>query len=100
METAQRFRERLGRNHQWYIDNPSCGSRCSSARSAIDANYVDSFASNSNTVAASMGILLSDTNGNGTSIASDVAQTKAQLGQGVTSSNFRTYVNADGTINA
>lgn len=55
---------------------------------------------NTSSVSVSMDVLLGDTNGNGTVNASDVAQTKAQLGQGVTNSNFRTDVNANGTINA
>lgn len=55
---------------------------------------------NTNDVSVPMRLLLADTNGNGTVNASDVAQTKAQLGQAVTSSNFRNDVNANGTINA
>jgi subtilisin family serine protease len=45
-------------------------------------------------------MLSADTNSNKTVNAADVAQTKAQLGQLVTSSNFRNDVNADGSINA
>jgi outer membrane protein assembly factor BamB len=48
----------------------------------------------------SVDILIGDTNGNGVVNATDVAQTKAQVGQPVTSSNFRTDVNASGIINA
>ena len=47
-----------------------------------------------------MGFLTGDTNGNRTVNAADVAQTKSQLGQTVTASNFRNDVNANGTINA
>jgi beta-propeller repeat-containing protein/WD40 repeat protein len=46
-----------------------------------------------------MGLLLSDTTGNGTVNASDVGQTKLQSGQAVTGTNFRTDVNATGSIN-
>jgi outer membrane protein assembly factor BamB len=49
---------------------------------------------------ASVNMLIGDTNGNGVVNATDVAQTKAQVGQPVTSSNFRTDVNASGIINA
>jgi Dockerin type I domain len=42
---------------------------------------------------------IGDTNGNGTVNATDVAQTKGQVGQPVTISNFRTDVNASGIIN-
>jgi hypothetical protein len=48
----------------------------------------------------SVNMLIGDTNGNGTVNATDVAQTKGQVGQPVTSSNFRTDVNANGIISA
>jgi hypothetical protein len=48
----------------------------------------------------SMGVLIADTNANGTVNAADVAQTKAELGQPVTGANFRTDVNANGVINS
>ena len=47
-----------------------------------------------------MSVLVGDVGGNGTVNASDVSQTKAQIGQTVTSSNFRTDVNASGSINS
>jgi hypothetical protein len=47
-----------------------------------------------------MGILIGDTNGNGTVNAADVAQTKSRLGQTVDATNFRSDVNANGSINA
>jgi photosystem II stability/assembly factor-like uncharacterized protein len=47
-----------------------------------------------------MGILIGDTNANGTVNAADVAQTKARLGQTVDATNFRSDVNANGSINA
>ena len=51
-------------------------------------------------VSVPMGVLLGDTNGNGAVTASDIGQTKAQSGQPVTGTNFRTDVNANGAINA
>jgi len=48
----------------------------------------------------SANMLIGDTNANGAVNASDVAQTKAQIGLAVTNANFRTDVNASGTINA
>ena len=48
----------------------------------------------------SVNFLAGDTNGNKTVNAADIAQTKAQLGQTVTSSNFRNDVNANGSINS
>jgi hypothetical protein len=48
----------------------------------------------------SIGVLIGDTNANGSVNAADVAQTKAELGQPVTSDNFRTDMNANGVINS
>jgi Dockerin type I domain/Kelch motif/Galactose oxidase, central domain len=47
-----------------------------------------------------MSVLIGDVNANGVVNASDVASTKAQLGQPVSGGNFRTDVNANGFINA
>jgi hypothetical protein len=48
----------------------------------------------------SVNMLIGDTSGNGVVNATDVAQTKGQVGQPVTSSNFRTDVNANGIISS
>ena len=55
-----------------------------------------------NTIDASvpMGVLLGDTNGNGSVNASDVSQTKAQTGQTVGVTNFRNDVTVNNSINA
>jgi hypothetical protein len=55
---------------------------------------------NSGDVPISMGVLVGDTTANGVVNAGDVSQTKSQVGQTVTSSNFREDVNANGTISA
>jgi uncharacterized MnhB-related membrane protein len=47
-----------------------------------------------------MGVLVGDVNGNGLVNASDVSLTKSQVGQAVSSSNFREDVNANGTISS
>jgi Dockerin type I domain len=47
----------------------------------------------------SMGVLIGDVNGNAIVNASDVVITKSQLGQLITTSNFREDVSANGTIN-
>jgi hypothetical protein len=47
-----------------------------------------------------MAVVVGDTSGNGVVNASDVAQTKAQSGSGVTTSNFREDVTADGAMDA
>ena len=46
-----------------------------------------------------MSVLIGDTSGNRAVNASDVAQTKAQIGQSVSGTNFRSDVNANGAIN-
>jgi plastocyanin len=51
-------------------------------------------------VPVSMGVLIGDVNGNAVVNASDVSLTKSQVGQAVSSSNFREDVNANGTISA
>jgi len=54
----------------------------------------------STNVVIPMSILVGDTNANGTVNASDVSQTKSQVGMAVSSSNFREDVNASGTISS
>jgi hypothetical protein len=51
-------------------------------------------------VPVSMGVLAGDVNGNAATNAADVGLTKSQVGQAVTSSNFREDVNFNGAINA
>jgi hypothetical protein len=57
----------------------------------INANNVD--------VAVQMGILVGDTNGNGTINSSDISFVKLQSGQPITASNFRADVTGNGVIN-
>ncbi len=47
-----------------------------------------------------MNLLIGDTNGNGAVSSSDVAQTKARIGQAIGMTNFRSDVNASGGINS
>ncbi len=51
-------------------------------------------------VSVSMGVLLGDTNGNGSVNATDVNQTKLKSGQAFDATNFSNDVNANGSINA
>ncbi len=62
--------------------------------------YSVSDGTNSGNVAVPIKILIGDTNGNSVVNAGDIAQTKAQSGQPVTTTNFRNDVTANGTINA
>src|SRR5262249_55912751 len=55
---------------------------------------------NTNDVIIAMRLVLGDTTANGTVNAADVSQTKAQVGQAATNSNFRTDVNVTGSIGA
>jgi hypothetical protein len=50
--------------------------------------------------AVTFGLLIGDTNGNGTVNSSDVAQTTSQSGMAACPPNFRTDVNVDGNINS
>jgi hypothetical protein len=63
-------------------------------------NVTDSIGNVSLAVAASMGVLVSDTNGDTFVNSADISQTKARSGQAVTSANFRSDVNTDGFLNS
>jgi len=64
------------------------------------SNVMDSFGQTLPSVAVNMNVLAGDTNGNKTVNASDVSQTKTQVGMAVNASNFRQDVNVNGSINA
>ena len=51
-------------------------------------------------IGVQMGVLIGDTNGNGSVNSTDVSQTKLQSGQAVTGANFRNDINFNGTITA
>jgi hypothetical protein len=53
-----------------------------------------------NNISVPMAVLIGDTTGNGAVNSSDIAQTKSQSGQVVTSSNFREDVTVNGLINS
>jgi hypothetical protein len=55
---------------------------------------------NSGSVSATMGVLVGDTSSNRVVNSADVAQTKSRLDQTIDATNFRSDVNADGSINA
>jgi hypothetical protein len=63
-------------------------------------SVLDSAGRNGDVNGPQMGILVGDTNGNGSVNAGDITQTKIQSGQAVTATNFRQDVNANGSINA
>lgn len=63
-------------------------------------NVTDQFLQSLPNSSATAVILAGDTNGNNTVNASDVSETKAQSGQMVDNSNFRTDVSVNGAINA
>ncbi len=63
------------------------------------SNVTDSFGQVLADTVVSVNMLIGDTNGNRTVNASDVAQTKGQIGAPVTNANFREDVTLNGTIN-
>lgn len=60
----------------------------------------DTVGNNTPSVAATMGVLLADTNADHFTDAVDVSQIKSQSGNALTTSNFREDVNVDGFIDA
>ena len=64
------------------------------------SNVMNSFAQVLPNTAVSMNVLSGDVTGNKTVNASDVSQTKAESGQTVDATSFRTDVSANGVINA
>jgi hypothetical protein len=63
-------------------------------------DVIDSAGNSGDSVSASMGVLIGDTNGDGLVNSADIGQTKSQSGNAVTASNFREDVNTDGFINS
>ena len=64
------------------------------------SDVTDSLGNHSPSEQGTMGVLVGDTIANRVVNSSDIGQTKAQSGQPVTASNFRTDVNANGVINS
>jgi hypothetical protein len=64
------------------------------------SNVTDEFSQTLPDTAVNVSFLLGDTSGNGIVNASDVSQTKSQVGMPIGSSNFREDVNANGTISS
>ena len=62
------------------------------------SSVTDSFRQVPPDKAISITMVVGDTNGNGTVNASDVGQTKRQVGVSVSSSNYRTDINGSGAI--
>ena len=64
------------------------------------SNVTDVFNQVAANSSVNVGVLIGDTTSNRAVNATDVAQTKGQVGQPVSMSNFREDVNANGTISA
>src|SRR5438552_1301928 len=84
-------------NHQVLVSLD--GGTCNAQYITTQLNNV-SDGTNTISPAVTFGLLIGDTNGNGSVNASDVAQTKAQTGMAACPPNFREDVNGDGIINA
>ena len=63
-------------------------------------NVSDSFGNFSSAVAATMGVLLGDSNGDRTVNSGDAQQTRTRSGQATDASNFRSDYNLDGIVNS
>ncbi|MDQ6764909.1 MAG: dockerin type I domain-containing protein, partial [Verrucomicrobiota bacterium] len=63
-------------------------------------NVTDSLGNNSGMIAASMGVLLGDTSGDGFVNGGDSTQTRNRAGQTASATNFRSDVNLDGFVNS
>jgi hypothetical protein len=63
-------------------------------------NVTDSAGNVSSGVPVSMGVLIGDTNADGSVNSADISQTKSQSGNSVSGSNFREDLNADGSLNS
>ncbi len=63
-------------------------------------NVSDLAGNSSSVVPVSMGVLLGDTNGNGSVNSTDISQVKSQSGQAVNETNFRDDLNVEGSINS
>ena len=63
------------------------------------SNVTDQFLQVLPNTPVTMNVLIGDTNNNSVVNASDVAQTKGQIGLALDSSNFRTDVNVNGSVN-
>ena len=64
------------------------------------SNVIDTYSHALPNTALSVNMLIGDTTGNKTVNSSDVSQTKAESGHGVTGANFREDVTGNGTINS
>jgi len=64
------------------------------------SNVTDQFSQVMAEAMVAVKFLVGDTNGNGTVNASDVGQTKSQVGQTTSATNFRCDLNANGAVNA
>ncbi len=66
----------------------------------VTLNNVTDVLGQHTTVSQQMGVLIGDTNGDGTVNSADVQQARNVSGQDVGAGNFRSDVNADGTLNS
>jgi hypothetical protein len=77
------------------------GVNCNGQHVMVDlAGVHDSSNQTLDSAAATMGLLLGDTTGNGRVNSSDIQQTQAESGNSTTSSNFREDVTVSGSINS
>ena len=92
----------LGPNPNQYTVNLTGQNSCNANYNTITlTNVNDSMGNHSDMLLSPQwGLLIGDTNGDGTVNSADVGQIKSQAGNPVTISNFREDVNVDETLNS
>jgi Dockerin type I domain len=67
---------------------------------AVQSAEKSPFAQSVTSASVTAGILVGDTNGDGTVNSADISQTKSRSGQAVDGSDYRSDLTADGSINS
>jgi hypothetical protein len=92
----------IGPNPNQYTVNLTDEGACNADYNTVTLTNVTDFGGHYSDVVLSprWGLLIGDTNSDGTVNSADIGQTRSQSGNAVTGSNFRQDVNFDGNINA
>ncbi len=67
---------------------------------AVTLDTVQDVEGGTGNAAATMGVLIGDSSGNGVINSTDLSQTKARVGQPITTNTFRSDIQANGSVNA
>lgn len=66
----------------------------------VTLNSVQDLSGGIGNVSATMGVLIGDSSGNGIINSTDLSQTKARIGQPITTNTFRSDIQSNGSVNA